>query len=71
MGWCLSNIAMLGTVHGIYAFYQDYTPASFTEYSIKDDETNIQAAIYTALSRPSWAFGVGWVAYACTFNYAG
>ena len=71
LGWCVSNIAMLGTIHGIYAFYDDFSFESLNENYTKDVSDNIQVSIYTALSRSSWSLGVGWVAYACTFGYAG
>ncbi|KAJ9592882.1 hypothetical protein L9F63_015460 [Diploptera punctata] len=71
LGWCVSNVAMLGSIHGLYAFYKDFTLESINDFYTKDDTANVQASMYTTLSRSSWALGVGWVAYACTFDYAG
>ncbi|PSN39086.1 hypothetical protein C0J52_07350 [Blattella germanica] len=72
LGWCIAITALLGSLLGIYRFYEELdTLSSFVDSAPKDSLEKFESSIYTALSRPSWALGVGWVAYACVFGYGG
>ena len=66
----MASAALLGSFIGIFAFYKKFTIESVIS-GPKDDISKFEASIYTALSRSSWALGVGWIAYACVFGYGG
>jgi hypothetical protein len=59
-GWILSTVAMLGSLDGIYSFYQP------------DIEKNIlDCAFYNGFFRNVWAFGVGVTIFMCVTGYGG
>jgi hypothetical protein len=59
-GWIFSNVALLGSLNGIYSFYQDGA-----------DKTVSESALYNGLFRNFWAFGVGVTIFMCVTGYGG
>jgi hypothetical protein len=60
MGWILSTIAMLGSLDGIYSFYQPDV-----------EKTVLESAFYNGFFRNVWAFGVGVMIFLCVTGYGG
>jgi hypothetical protein len=59
-GWILSNVAMLGSLDGVYSFYQPDA-----------DKTALESAFYNGLFRNVWAFGVCVTIFLCATGYGG
>jgi hypothetical protein len=59
-GWILSIVAMLGSLDGIYSFYQPDA-----------EKTVLESAFYNGLFRNVWAFGVGVTIFLCVTGYGG
>ncbi|PSN39087.1 hypothetical protein C0J52_07351 [Blattella germanica] len=74
LGWCLATTALLGSLLGIYPFNRRLYDSGTILNSVllpEDFFPRFESSIYIALSRSSWALGVGWVSYACVFGYGG
>lgn len=59
-GWILSNVAMLGSLNGIYSFYQPDA-----------NKTILESAFYNGLFRNVWALGVGVTIFLCVTGHGG
>ena len=59
-GWILGNVAMLGSLNGIYSFYQPDA-----------NKTVLESAFYNGLFRNVWALGVGVTIFLCVTGHGG
>lgn len=59
-GWLLSNVAMLGSLNGVYSFYQPDA-----------NKTVLESAFYNGLFRNVWAVGVGVTIFLCVTGHGG